>query len=143
MWGRRRRRAVRVTTLIGRGTTVVGDVRFRGGLHVDGVVSGNIVAEEGAEAMLTVSEEGRIEGEVRVPVVVLNGTVLGDVHAGEHIELAPKARVSGNVYYGVIEMAAGAEVNGSLVHAPAGGPAGALTDGRERAEAAEEAPGDR
>ena len=66
--------------------------------------------------MLTVSEHGTIEGEVRVPYVVLNGVVLGDVHAREHIELAAKARVEGDVYYGLMEMAMGAEVNGKLVH---------------------------
>jgi cytoskeletal protein CcmA (bactofilin family) len=48
--------------------------------------------------------------------IVLNGEVLGDVHAFEHIELAAAARVTGNVYYNLIEMAMGAEVNGSLVH---------------------------
>ena len=48
--------------------------------------------------------------------VVLNGVVIGDVHGGEHVELASKARVAGNVYYNLIEMAVGAEVNGKLVH---------------------------
>ena len=32
------------------------------------------------------------------------------------MERAPKARVSGNVYYTLVEMAVGAEVNGSLKH---------------------------
>jgi cytoskeletal protein CcmA (bactofilin family) len=42
--------------------------------------------------------------------------VTGDVHAVEHVELAPQARIRGDVYYNLIEMAIGAEVNGSLVH---------------------------
>jgi len=83
---------------------------------VDGVIQGNVIAEGEGRSVLILSEHGRIEGEVRVPQVVLNGTVIGDVHASERIELASKARVTGNVYYSLIEMAIGAEVNGSLVH---------------------------
>lgn len=57
-----------------------------------------------------------IEGEVKVPNVVVNGTIIGDVHAMTHIEVATKARIHGNIYYSLIEMAMGAEVNGTLVH---------------------------
>jgi cytoskeletal protein CcmA (bactofilin family) len=108
--------SARIDTIIGQHTHLQGDVRFTGGLHVDGNITGNVVAEGGTDAVLTVSELGRIEGEVRVPNLVLNGTVVGDVHAGEHVELAPQAKVTGNVFYRLIEMAMGAEVNGNLVH---------------------------
>jgi cytoskeletal protein CcmA (bactofilin family) len=91
-------------------------VRFSGGLHIDGTVKGNLVAEPGTETVLTVSEKGRIEGDVRVPNLILNGAVQGDVYASERVELASHARVTGNVYYNLIEMAMGAEVNGNLVH---------------------------
>jgi cytoskeletal protein CcmA (bactofilin family) len=67
-------------------------------------------------SMLQLSEQGRIEGEVNVHYVVLNGEVRGDVHSSAHIELLSKAQVTGNVYYHLIEMAIGAEVNGKLVH---------------------------
>ncbi len=110
-----RRRNAQIDTLIGKGTVLRGDIHFKDGLHVDGVVMGNVIAEDEG-SMLTMSENGRIEGEVRVRCIVLNGEVLGDVHALEHIELAPQARVTGNVYYSLIEMAMGAEVNGNLVH---------------------------
>lgn len=95
---------------------MLGDVKFAGGLHVDGTVKGNVVAEEDPSSVLTLSETGTIEGEVRVPNIVVNGTVIGDVHAKQRIELASNARITGNVYYNLIEMAMGAEVNGNLVH---------------------------
>jgi len=91
-------------------------VIFSGGLHVDGKVKGSVKAVEGDDSVLTLSERGVIEGEVKVPNVVVNGTVIGDVHALAHVELAAQARVHGNVYYSLIEMAMGAEVNGNLVH---------------------------
>lgn len=105
-----------IDTIIGQRTQLKGDVCFSGGLHIDGKVEGNIVAEPGVEAVLTVSEQGSIEGDVRVPNLVLNGSVVGDVHVSERVELASHARVTGNLYYSLIEMAMGAEVNGSMVH---------------------------
>lgn len=113
----KKKRKIVANSLIGQDTEVHGDIVFKGGLHVDGTVKGNIIAAEESESVLTVSELGCIEGEVRVPDIVLNGTVKGDVHSCEHIELAVKAHVQGNVYYNLIEVAMGAEVNGSLVHA--------------------------
>ena len=112
--------AARIDTLVGQGTEITGDLVFSGGLHVDGTIKGNVVAEEGATALLILSEFGRIEGEVTVPNMVLNGEVVGDVYGSTRVELAPKARVKGSVYYNLIEMAIGAEVNGGLVHQPQG-----------------------
>ena len=112
--------AVRIDTLVGQGTEITGDLVFSGGLHVDGTVKGNVVAEEGSTALLILSEFGRIEGEVTVPNMVLNGEIVGDVFGSTRVELAPKARVKGSVYYNLIEMAIGAEVNGGLVHEPNG-----------------------
>ena len=121
MFGNRKRiRTTKIDTLIGRRSEILGDVHFAGGLHVDGTVKGNVVAEEDPASVLTLSETGTIEGEVRVSNVVLNGTVIGDVHANQHIELASNARITGNVYYNLIEMAMGAEVNGNLVHVAEG-----------------------
>jgi cytoskeletal protein CcmA (bactofilin family) len=122
MWGssKQKRQATRIDTLVGRNTEVVGDIAFSGGLHVDGRVNGNIVATNDTNAIVSISEHGEVEGEVRVPHVVVNGKVLGDVYASDRLELAPNARVAGNVFYNLIEMAAGAEVNGKLVHQPGG-----------------------
>jgi len=106
----------RIDTVIGAQTRLEGDISFTGGLHIDGVIKGNILADSDSESVLTVSERGRIEGDVRVPNLVLNGAVEGDVHASERVELANHAKVTGNVYYNLIEMAMGAEVNGNLVH---------------------------
>jgi len=111
----KKRKPIKIDSVIGQQSMVVGDIRFGGGLHVDGSVKGNVVADGDELATLTVSDRGTIEGEVRVPYIILNGLVKGDVHSNEHVELASSARVEGDVYYGLIEMAMGAEVNGKLV----------------------------
>ena len=114
-----RRRTTEIDTLVGINTKVSGDIEFSGGLHVDGYIKGNIQAELESASVLTISEQGVVEGSVSVPHVVLNGTVKGDVSARERVELGTTARVIGNVFYNLIEMAIGAEINGKLIHEPA------------------------
>ena len=110
------KKTTRMDTLVGSQSEVSGDVKFAGGLHIEGTIKGSVIAENDGKSLVQLSESGTIEGEIRAPFVVLNGVVVGDVHGGEHVELASKARVAGNVYYNLIEMAVGAEVNGKLVH---------------------------
>jgi len=127
--GRAQRSGACVDTLIGHPVVLSGELRFSGGLYVEGRLVGKAVAEDGAAATITVAPRGVVEGELRAPVVIINGRVKGVVHAGERLELGPEARVEGDLHYAVVEMAAGAEVSGKLVHlapAAAGGtpPAG-------------------
>ncbi|MFI4914726.1 MAG: polymer-forming cytoskeletal protein [Steroidobacterales bacterium] len=105
----------RIDTLIGRSASVQGDVEFAGGLHLDGRISGSVRATAGTESSLSVSEYGVIEGSVEAPQVVLNGRINGDILGGQRVVLGAKARVQGNVHYGVIEMVLGAEICGKLV----------------------------
>lgn len=118
MWGKSKKpkQTAQIDSLIGQNTEIRGDVIFSGGLHVDGTVKGSVIAEQGEDSLLTLSERGIIEGEVKVPNVIVNGKVIGNVHASGHVELASEARIHGNVYYALIEMAMGSEVNGNLVH---------------------------
>ena len=108
-----------IDTLIGPQVTIHGDLVFSGGLYVEGRIHGKVIAEEGERAVLTLAEQGRIEGEVQVPVVILSGELHGDVYAAERVELAAKARVLGNVHYKVVEMRAGAILTGRLIHVDA------------------------
>jgi cytoskeletal protein CcmA (bactofilin family) len=105
----------RIDTLIGRQTAVQGDVEFMGGLHVDGRINGSVRATAGERTSISVSESGVIEGSVEASRVALNGRVNGDIIGSERVVLGAKARVQGNVHYGVIEMALGAEISGKLM----------------------------
>jgi cytoskeletal protein CcmA (bactofilin family) len=120
MFNRKQRRHTVVDTLVGSNTKISGDLNFEGGCHVDGTVNGNVSADTESDSALSVSEDANIKGGVTVPYVVLHGIVRGDVFASKRVELGPTARVIGNVYYNLIEMAIGAEINGKLVHQPEG-----------------------
>lgn len=108
-----------IDTLIGPQVVIRGDLQFSGGLHIEGRVIGKVFAEEGQQAVLTLAENGSIEGEIHSPVVVINGRVDGDIHSSERMELASKARVQGNAHYKVVEMAAGSILSGRLLHVEA------------------------
>jgi cytoskeletal protein CcmA (bactofilin family) len=105
----------RLDTLIGRQTHITGDISFTGGIRIDGQVEGNITTQTDDDSLLTLSEHGKVEGELRIPNLIINGQIDGNVYASKHVELAPNAKINGNVYYRVIEMAMGAEVNGLLI----------------------------
>lgn len=108
---------VAITTLVAEGTTIRGDIEFAGGLHLDGAVEGSLLAQ-GEHAVLTVSDKGRVVGEIRAANAVINGSVKGDIAVSGRLELAELARVEGNVYYKILEMAAGAQVSGRMIYDP-------------------------
>lgn len=112
----RKRPRTRIDTLIGVGTTVEGTVKFTGGLRVDGEVKGSVRAGEDEPATLVISEQGRVEGEVQVAHLVVNGTIVGPVVVTDLLELQAKARVTGDVSYNKIEMHPGAVVHGKLTY---------------------------
>ncbi len=105
-----------IDSLIGLTTSIVGDVHFKGGLRIDGHVKGNVIADSAENSMLVISEQARIEGEVRVAHLVVNGEIRGPVYSSELLELQPKARITGDVYYKALEMHGGAIVSGKLTH---------------------------
>jgi cytoskeletal protein CcmA (bactofilin family) len=104
------------TTLVAAGTTITGNVKFSGSIDIEGRIEGDIAAADPDHGTVRVLADGVVEGQIRAPSVIVNGVVNGDVHAGDHVELAAKATVTGNVHYKLIEMVKGAQVNGSLVY---------------------------
>jgi cytoskeletal protein CcmA (bactofilin family) len=114
--------SIQYDTLISSKTEINGDINFVGGLHVDGVVKGNLTAEEGSGATVRISDKGKVEGEIQAPNIIVNGDVVGDVHASEYVELAKNANVTGDVYYKMMEMVLGAVVNGQLHQSKDGQP---------------------
>jgi cytoskeletal protein CcmA (bactofilin family) len=110
----------RIDSLIGAGTRVEGNVIFSGGLRIDGEVKGDVIAASGQPSTVVVSEQARIEGEVRVTHMVVNGTIDGPVHVSDFLELQPKSRITGDIHYSSLEIHLGAVVEGRLVHGAAG-----------------------
>ena len=117
MFGSKRIKSSKIDTLIGQGIEVTGDVKFTGGLHLEGTVKGNVTTADTSEGtVLIVSESGRVEGDVHVAYAVISGEVNGNVYASVKLELSKSARISGDVKYDLLAMASGAEINGKMLH---------------------------
>jgi len=115
MFGKKHQNSA-IDSLIGVGSEIQGNITFSGGLRIDGHVVGNVRGSGEKACTLVLSEQAKVEGEIEVAHVWINGTVVGPIHATEYIELLPKAKVSGDVHYKSIEMHVGAIVHGRLVH---------------------------
>jgi cytoskeletal protein CcmA (bactofilin family) len=106
----------RIDSLVGAGTRIEGNVSFSGGLRVDGEIKGNVIADPSKPSTLVLSEQARVDGEIRVTHLVVNGTIVGPVNAAEYLELQSKAKVTGDVHYKTLEIQLGAIVEGKLIH---------------------------
>ncbi|HKJ72209.1 MAG TPA: polymer-forming cytoskeletal protein [Gammaproteobacteria bacterium] len=102
--------------MIGSGTSIKGDVTFEGGLRIDGTVEGTVSAPDGSGSRLVITDQAEIRGEVHVPNVVINGRIIGNVHASERLELHAQASVEGDLFYEVIQMEEGAGITGTCSH---------------------------
>jgi cytoskeletal protein CcmA (bactofilin family) len=124
MFGRKKQPpTAKIETLIGPGTRIEGNLIVTGGVHLEGYVQGNVMTGPEGTAVLSIGSQGVVEGIVDVPRVVVHGEVRGDIRARDKVELGAGARISGNVSYGLIEMAAGAVIQGRLVAPSAPAPA--------------------
>ncbi len=102
-------------TLVGPMTTLHGDITFASGLHVDGVIHGDISSASESNSLLVVGNSAKITGDIRVQRAVVNGFIMGNLYVYEHLELGEKAIIVGNVYYNLLEMAVGSEIRGALL----------------------------
>lgn len=138
MFGSKRSVPKEIGSLVGAGTVINGDIVFTGGLRIDGTVQGSVRCNDGDKGgMLVVSETGVVEGEVRAAHLVVAGRINGPVMASELVELQPKARVDGDVFYRALEMHQGAIVEGRLTHeAAAMEPSGRISVALQLAAAA-------
>lgn len=103
-----------IKSLIAQGTRIEGSLSFTEGLRIDGEVVGDTRANPEQPSILVISEAAMVRGEIHADHVIINGTVRGPVHAKELLELQPKARIEGDVFYKALEMHQGAVIAGQL-----------------------------
>ena len=95
-------------SFIGPEATVGGDLSTAAQLHVEGRINGNVRA-----ASLCQGASGIIAGDIVADEARLAGLVEGTVNAGILI-IEPSARITGDVTYETISIAAGGRIDGRL-----------------------------
>jgi cytoskeletal protein CcmA (bactofilin family) len=113
---------------VGSEVTVTGDIATESELHLDGKVLGDVRC-----GSLTQGESGEVRGNIRAGEARLAGLVDGAVEAGI-LTLEASARVTGDVLYESLSVAAGAEVEGRFKRRRGG------EDGARAAKAEKAAP---
>ncbi|MES2878623.1 MAG: polymer-forming cytoskeletal protein [Pseudomonadota bacterium] len=103
-----------IKSLIAQGSQIDGNFRFTDGLRIDGELNGNITAQADVASILVISETATVTGEIHADHIIINGTVIGPIHARLMLELQPKARITGDVHYAALEMHQGAIIAGQL-----------------------------
>lgn len=112
MFGKKKQPPIK--SLIAEGSCIEGNLMFTDGVRIDGEVIGDIRASEGSPSILVISESAKVSGRVYAEHVIINGRVIGPVHASELLELQPKAKIEGDVAYKALEMHQGAVISGQL-----------------------------
>ena len=112
MFGKKKQPPIK--SLIAQGSCIEGNLKFTDGLRIDGAVIGDISAAEGGPSILVISESATVTGSIFADHVIINGRVIGPVHASELLELQPKAKIAGDVSYKALEMHQGAVIFGQL-----------------------------
>ena len=112
MFGKKKQPPIK--SLIAQGSCIEGNLKLTDGLRIDGEVIGDIRAVEGSASILVISESACVTGQIYADHVIINGRVMGPVHASELLELQPKAKIAGDVSYKALEMHQGAVIFGQL-----------------------------
>jgi cytoskeletal protein CcmA (bactofilin family) len=83
-----------ITTLLGRGATFEGKLTFEGTVRVDGKLKGEVFSDD----VLVVGEGALVEAEIDVGEIIIQGTVVGNIHAKRAIEIHAPGRVKGDLH---------------------------------------------
>lgn len=103
-----------IKSLIAHGSHIAGNVKFTDGLRIDGSLVGDIMANEDQPSILVISETASVTGALHADHIIISGNVKGPVHANLMLELQPKARIEGDVFYRALEMHQGAIISGQM-----------------------------
>ncbi len=99
-----------LTAFIDQGSEFEGKLSFRDTVRIDGCFRGEIASEN----TLIVGESGEIHASIHSNMVVISGTVVGNVHAACKLVLHKTARVNGDVETPSLVVEEGAVLNGQL-----------------------------
>ena len=97
-----------MTSLLGEGVEFVGDLSFNFGLRIDGVVKGKVHSE----SMLIIGPKGRVEAEVSIKRISINGEFRGVINASDRVEIHKDGKVYGDIYTPCLIIEAGALFEG-------------------------------
>ena len=98
-----------ISTIIGLGFTITGELKGKAVIRIDGTVIGNVNVEGG----IVLGEKGMIKGDIQTASAIIYGTVNGNVKT-QNLEIKKTGEVNGDIKTDAIEIELGAQYNGKL-----------------------------
>lgn len=98
-----------ISTLIGEGYEIKGDIKGTTVIRIDGKVTGNVIVEAG----IILGETGVIDGNLNSNSVVIYGTVTGNIKSGQ-LEIKKTGVVDGDIQTDTLEIELGGRFTGKL-----------------------------
>lgn len=112
MWPLRRRTSVasrrKLTAFLDEGSEIEGKYTFSGTVLLNGKFQGEIASPD----TLIIGERGVVNASVRAGTLVVNGELVGNVHASERVMLSGKARVFGDLESPIVVLEEGVVFEG-------------------------------
>ena len=93
-----------------------GDLSFKGSFRIEGYFKGTI----NSESLLVIGERGKVEADVKVGQLVINGEIRGTLQAAERVEIHNKGRVSGTILTPTLVVEEGAAIEATCQTKPVG-----------------------
>jgi cytoskeletal protein CcmA (bactofilin family) len=90
---RRESKVGEISTLLGEGSEFEGKLTFEGTVRIDGVLKGEVFSDD----VLIIGEGARVEAEIDVGEIIIQGRVTGNIRAKQSIELLSPGRVRGDL----------------------------------------------
>jgi cytoskeletal protein CcmA (bactofilin family) len=98
-----------LNAFLGEGTSFKGNLTFEGTVRIDGKLEGEIFTKD----ILVVGEGATVKATIHTGVLVVGGTVHGDIVAEKKVELHSSARLFGNLSTPLLSIAEGVIFEGS------------------------------
>lgn len=83
----------KITGFFDKDTEIKGDLAFKGSFRIDGRFKGKI----DSDSMLTIGESGKVEADIKIGYIVIDGEIRGTVQASEKVEVHSNGRVIGTI----------------------------------------------
>jgi len=83
----------KITGFFDKETEIKGDLTFKGSFRIDGRFKGKI----DSDSMLTIGESGKVEADIKIGYIVIDGEIKGTVQASEKVEVHSNGRVIGTI----------------------------------------------
>lgn len=110
----------KITGFFDKDTEFTGELTFKGSFRIDGRFKGTIVSD----SVLVIGEQGKVEADIKVGCIVINGEVKGTIQASDRVEVHSSGRVFGTVSAPILVVQEGAFLDATCRTGDDGGSVG-------------------